>query len=463
MGCSRVLWAQRTYSYTDSLFEASYVKTIDKLNVMYSTKRGIGLSGCELPYGYYDTQGFFREQVRESLLSSDFTPGTGFVLYHQEGNELHTFLLTSKFLVHGSRFVVPDTFRRWLEELRLNLGVEEQTNSRKPAARGATVQAQDWTPHMGYDPVTDSLSNCLFPPEIRPHLTGLKHLIIQPQHAIGLIPFYILKPYPDRTVLFIDSLSYSLCPHICNFKETSMDKYRNGYDKLRYGGFSSLVVGDPSYSQLEFTFPELPGTLEETRTIHSLITRYYHRMLKDSSRWMANSQKCHYLTGKEATLGRVQEMAEQADIIYLACHGYFDYDRLLENSFIALTPDENDSTGFWRAKQIQRMHMQASLVVLSACQTGTGKVYDGGFIQIGRSFFIAGASNVVCSLWSVEDLATRDLMQAFFGKMMALGRNPPELNMYQPAQFLRKAMLSVRKIHPEPAKWASFAVYGFSI
>jgi len=54
------------------------------------------------------------------------------------------------------------------------------------------------------------------------------------------------------------------------------------------------------------------------------------------------------------------------------------------------------------------------------------------------------------SLWSVDDRATNDLMQAFVKRI--------ETNV--PSQALRLAMLEVRQKHPEPSKWASFVVFG---
>lgn len=66
------------------------------------------------------------------------------------------------------------------------------------------------------------------------------------------------------------------------------------------------------------------------------------------------------------------------------------------------------------AKEIQNLSLrQARLVVLSACQTGLGKIEDAGIIGLARAFKIAGAGEVVVSLWNVDDKVTAELMTSF--------------------------------------------------
>lgn len=81
-------------------------------------------------------------------------------------------------------------------------------------------------------------------------------------------------------------------------------------------------------------------------------------------------------------------------------------------------------------------------------------MHDAGIVGLARAFQLAGAKDVVMSLWSVDDEATRDLMTLFMHESAA--------NWGDPADALREAMLAVRRQHPAPAKWASFVVFGTS-
>ena len=96
--------------------------------------------------------------------------------------------------------------------------------------------------------------------------------------------------------------------------------------------------------------------------------------------------------------------------------------------------------------------VSADLVVLSACDSGTGAFVRGeGVLGLARAFLAAGAPTVVASLWKVPDAATRDLMIAFHAHRK---RGKP------PAAALRAAQEDVKKDWPHPSHWAAWVVWG---
>ncbi|MBV9212006.1 MAG: CHAT domain-containing protein, partial [Acidobacteria bacterium] len=121
----------------------------------------------------------------------------------------------------------------------------------------------------------------------------------------------------------------------------------------------------------------------------------------------------------------------------------------LTGGFLVFSATEFEQ-GWWTAKEIQESKLEAQIAVLSACQTGLGKVHNAGIIGLSRAFQIAGVPRVVMSLWSVNDKATSELMRSF---VTHLQRNVP-------SEALRLAMLDVKKHQTDPAKWASFVVFG---
>lgn len=111
-------------------------------------------------------------------------------------------------------------------------------------------------------------------------------------------------------------------------------------------------------------------------------------------------------------------LAEQSRyrILHLATHGkandaYGDY------SFLAFT-ENNKAQGdqaLLFVREIYNLNTNAELIVLSACETGTGELQEGeGIASIARSFSYAGAKSLVASHWSVDDKATSQLMHRFF-------------------------------------------------
>jgi CHAT domain-containing protein len=93
---------------------------------------------------------------------------------------------------------------------------------------------------------------------------------------------------------------------------------------------------------------------------------------------------------------------------------------------------------------------QTELVVLSACQTGLGDdMGTEGVAGLQRSFAIAGAKNIIMSLWPVDDFATQYLMTEFY-KNYASSQNV-ELS-FKTAQF------AVKQKYPQPLYWAAFVL-----
>ncbi|WFE97523.1 CHAT domain-containing protein [Micromonospora sp. WMMD987] len=134
-------------------------------------------------------------------------------------------------------------------------------------------------------------------------------------------------------------------------------------------------------------------------------------------------------TGAEATPDRYREEASGADVVHLACHGFY----LPEN------PDYSglrlaDGALLWYA-DVRRIALSAALVVLGACHAGTGEVLSGSeYVGLPGAFLAAGARTVVAPLRKVDDAVTADLMDHFHRHHAATG---------QPAESLRRATAAV--------------------
>jgi len=188
-----------------------------------------------------------------------------------------------------------------------------------------------------------------------------------------------------------------------------------------------LIVGNPlSSNDPDWTLPSLPGAEKEAVEAYN---QFGGKLLKRNA----------------AVEKSVMRLIDDADLIYFAAHGISDPDDPLDGSFIAL------SDGRLTAREVQtRKFYLHPLVILSACQTGLGKVLEAGVVGIARAFQKANAGNTVMSLWNVDDAATLHLMTAF--------RN--HIKVHMPAEAMRRAMLDTRKSYPKPAHWAAFNVFG---
>jgi CHAT domain-containing protein len=146
---------------------------------------------------------------------------------------------------------------------------------------------------------------------------------------------------------------------------------------------------------------------------------------------------------------RARKVAPGASLLHFASHATFDADRPL-NSAVMLAPGEGDD-GALTAGEIFGLRLPGSLVVLSGCETGMGKVASGDeLIGLTRAFMYAGAPQLVATLWEVEDEATALLMEEFYKIMPA---KPA-------AEALRQAQVSIRSRYPHPFYWAAFTTFG---
>lgn len=143
--------------------------------------------------------------------------------------------------------------------------------------------------------------------------------------------------------------------------------------------------------------------------------------------------------------------------VHFATHGFIESDRPELSRLVMSLYDENGQRqdGFLRLSDIYGLHLDADLVVLSACRTALGKEIRGeGLVGLTRGFMYAGAARVLASLWSVEDRATAELMATFYRGMLRDGLSP--------AAALRQAQLEVARKPSwrSPFYWAGFSLQG---
>jgi CHAT domain-containing protein len=103
-------------------------------------------------------------------------------------------------------------------------------------------------------------------------------------------------------------------------------------------------------------------------------------------------------------------------------------------------PMEND--GLLTAQEVAGLNLDHTwLVVLSACDTGSGEAQAGeGVLGLRRGFAEAGAQNLLMTLWTVDDAGTADLMEAFYHEALRSGDAPGAL-----ARVQRASLQSVRQ------------------
>ncbi len=274
------------------------------------------------------------------------------------------------------------------------------------------------------------------------------HVIFIPQERLFLAPLPALQDASGKYL--IEKHTILTAPSIQVLDLTH--KQRQSLPPLSppYKGGATLVVGNPTMPSVRPAFdkppqqlPPLPGAEREAKAIAPLL----------------NTQP---LIGDKATKTVVQELFPKARIIHLATHGLLDDIEGLESA-IALAPDPFSSSfskikqeggnGLLTAKEILSLKLNAELVVLSACDTGRGRIAGDGVVGLSRSLISAGVSSIIVSLWAVSDDSTAFLMTEFYKNLQ---KNSDK------AQALRQSMLTTMKQteHSNPRQWAAFTLIG---
>lgn len=119
---------------------------------------------------------------------------------------------------------------------------------------------------------------------------------------------------------------------------------------------------------------------------------------------------------QQATESRLRQLDPTTAILHIASHGQFDSQHPLQSRLL-LAKDASDD-GILSVNELYELEIPASLVVLSACETGLGDVRNGGdVIGLTRGFIFAGANTVISTLWMVEDESIKALMLHFYTEL----------------------------------------------
>jgi CHAT domain-containing protein len=143
--------------------------------------------------------------------------------------------------------------------------------------------------------------------------------------------------------------------------------------------------------------------------------------------------------------------APSATVIHIAAHAVADARNPLLSRILLMPKGQED--GHLSVSDVRRVRLSGKpLVVLSACESGLGKVYSDESVQaLSGAFLQAGADAVISSLWLVDDASTSLLMSDFYE---AFTRGVPT------SLALKGAIQRAMKRNPHPFYWAAFTYLG---
>ncbi|MDZ8263442.1 CHAT domain-containing tetratricopeptide repeat protein [Nostoc sp. ChiQUE01b] len=280
-------------------------------------------------------------------------------------------------------------------------------------------------------------------------------VIFIPQNSLFLVPFPALQDKNGKYLIEKNTILTSPSIQVLDLTHQQRQNIE------QRNSTSPLIVGNPTMPKVAFKIgstpqqlTSLPGAEKEAKAIASLF----------------NTQA---LIGNKATEAAIVKRLPQAGIIHFATHGLFDDIRGLDSAIafapskgkLTLTPENLSSLssplskqdkkddGLLTAEEILDLKINADLVVLSACDTGRGRITGDGVIGLSRSLISAGTPSVIVSLWAVDDGSTAFLMTKFYQNLQ---------QKLDKATALRNAILAAKKKYASPSQWAAFTLIGES-
>ena len=282
------------------------------------------------------------------------------------------------------------------------------------------------------------------------------YLIISPDGLLNFLPFEALF-YDNKYMIEDKTITY-----IPSAKELVRGFYREKIDnKLA----KVVVFTHPDY---DLASTKKRKKIEDSAKTVKVTTNHlnfseYFKDLKGSL-YELDVLKNFYKNieiyqDKNATVTNLLNI-KNPKILHISTHAFFIKNssvNFMQQSGLALAGANNvrlisDTYGIATALKLSNLELvETQLVVLSACDTGVGKIeFAEGVAGLSKAFIQAGAKNIMMSLWSVDDKQTANLMEKFYINLDNKKDNYID--------SLRKAKLQMIKLHPY--YWSSFVING---
>lgn len=273
-----------------------------------------------------------------------------------------------------------------------------------------------------------------------------KKITIIPDGKLNYLPFEaLLTEMPDTSgVIAFNKLPYLVISNPVNYSFsagmllTSIKKGKSSKNRLL--AFAPKYYADTiKIGNDNLVLTPLPGTQAEVNLI-------------------SKEMRTSIFRNEEASEKNFRIHSKKYDILHLAMHAFIN-DSLPAFSRFAFSQNHNnipENDGWLNTADIYNLELQARLTVLSACNTGVGKLQKGeGLMSLARGFIYAGCPNIIMTMWEVEDNAGTQIMSYFY-KNLKKGKSTGEALRLAKLTYLEQA--GPRMAHPH--YWLSFISIG---
>jgi len=260
-------------------------------------------------------------------------------------------------------------------------------------------------------------------------------LIIVPDRSLAYLPFETLMDQENQSIIDKHAVSYGYSLKLMHIQNELKGSF-NGQLAAFSPDYNLDIAQNSQAEDIEILVRngnyQLAGAKEESSRISSIFNG-------------------DLFLGDAATKSNFVENSSDYDMLHLAMHAIIDE----ENPELSNLIFGNDERLY--LNELYKLKIPAHLAVLSACNTGFGKIKSGEGVQsLSRAFTYAGVKSTVMSLWPVPDKQTSEIMTDFY-KHLKAGESKSEALRLAKLNYLENTQEAELK---HPYYWAGFLING---
>ena len=397
----------------------------------------------EREYPRYYALKYEKILVATEEIRSQLDAETCFMEFFEGEDHLYIFTITPQGLQPPRR--IPKSENHSLEINNLRMAISNMTY-----ISGQTAQAYERLTTLGYQYYQDYLQPSLL---TIPHT---KRLIIIPDGLLSYIPFEVLltkKPAAQGNKNDFKTLPYLIRDYSVTYNYSGT----LWLSQLKKGKAS----GSPNNKQQILAMAAAYDTAainQKQPTYLQNIRRQLNPLLgvNEEVDFLQGRYQGQFLKGNKATEKTFKDQAGNFAVLHLAMHGLVNSAQPQYSSLAFSDNPESTEDNFLNAYEIKQLQLNASMVVLSACETGYGKYQRGeGVVSIGRGFMYAGTPTLVMTLWQLNDAAGLKIIRRFYANLEK-GMEKDKALQKAKLDYLNKQ----QGLAAHPAMWACFVQLG---
>lgn len=238
-------------------------------------------------------------------------------------------------------------------------------------------------------------------------------LVVIPDGLLGYVPFEVLlTAMPDTTKRRYKQLPYLLKKYRVSYAYSATllkkSKEKEAASKeFSIAAFAPFAVGENALAErgiADSILQNLPALSHSKFELDAL------------SQMFAG----HFYYAEDAQEQRVKQTCSEASILHFSTHTLIDHDDPMYSVMLFAGADseakeQQENEGRLYAYELYNRRIGAEMAVLSACETGYGKLSRGeGILSLSRAFVHAGCPSTVMSLWQIDDKASAEVMLHFY-------------------------------------------------